>query len=78
MNRDSTLEPLSYDPQLRDFIDAAWPRRPRDDARVRYWQAARRTTILVLLAFASLQYYFFDVQLTILALPRLTVAASAP
>jgi hypothetical protein len=32
----------------------------------------------VLLAFSALQYYFFDVYLTILAMPRVTWLAALP
>ncbi len=32
--------------------------------------------LLALLASAALQYYFFDVHLTIMTLPRLTVAGA--
>ena len=56
-------------------MDAAWPRNPLDEPQVQYWRIAGRTTLLVLLACAGLQYYFFDVYLTIIALPRVTVLA---
>jgi hypothetical protein len=64
--------------QVRRFIDDAWPHSPLEVVRVRYWRAAARTTLLVLLAFSGLQYYFLEVQLAILALPRVTLLAALP
>jgi hypothetical protein len=60
--------------ELRRFVEATWPRNPLEEPSVRRWLAAKRAMLLVLLAFAGLQYYFFDVHLTIMALPRLAVA----
>ncbi|HEX2197180.1 MAG TPA: hypothetical protein VHG88_00965 [Burkholderiales bacterium] len=60
--------------ELRRFVEAAWPRNPLEEPRVKRWLAAKRATLLMLLAFAGLQYYFFYVHLTIMALPRLAVA----
>lgn len=60
------------------FIDDTWPRNPLDEPRVKYWRAAGRTTLLVLLAFSGMQYYFFDVYLTIMAMPRVTLLAALP
>jgi hypothetical protein len=57
------------------FVDETWPRNPLDEPRVKYWRAAGRATLLVLLAFSALQYYFLDVYLTIMAMPRLTLIA---
>lgn len=45
---------------------------------MRYWRAAARATLALLLAFSGLQYYFFDVYLTIMALPRVTLIAALP
>jgi len=64
--------------ELRRFIDDAWPHSPLEVVRVRYWRAAARATLLVLLAFSGLQYYFLEVHLTILALPRVTLVAALP
>jgi hypothetical protein len=64
--------------QHREFLDAAWPRNPLDDPQVKYWRIAGRVTLLALLASSALQYYFCDVYLTIMALPRLTVVAALP
>ena len=57
------------------FVDETWPRNPVDEPRVKYWRAAGRATLLVLLAFSALQYYFLDVYLTIMVMPRVTLIA---
>jgi hypothetical protein len=46
---------------------------PKNELSVRRWRAAGRMTLAILLAFSALQYYFFDVQLQILAMPGLIV-----
>jgi hypothetical protein len=66
------------DAEARRFVDETWPRNPLDEPRVKYWRAAGRTTLLALLAFSGLQYYFFDVYLTIMAMPRVTLLAALP
>jgi hypothetical protein len=53
-------------------------RNPLEEPRVKAWRAAARTTLLILLASSGLQYYFFDVYLTIMTLPRVTMAAALP
>jgi hypothetical protein len=63
--------------QVRRFNNDAWPRDPFEEPRTRYWRAAGRITLLALLAFAGIQYYYFDVYLTIMALPRLEVLVAA-
>jgi hypothetical protein len=45
---------------------------------IKRWRAACRTILFVLLAFSGLQYYFFDVYLTISALPSVTLLAALP
>jgi hypothetical protein len=70
--------PLTSQAQVRRFVDETWPRNPLDEPRVRYWRAAGRTTLLALLAFSGLQYSFFDVYLTIMAMPRVTLLAALP
>ena len=62
----------------RDFVEAAWPLNPREQRKVRYWHVASRATLAVLLTFSGLQYYFFDVYLTIMAMPSVTVLAALP
>lgn len=57
------------------FNDETWPRNPLAEPRVRYWRAAGRTTLALLLAFSALQYYFFDIYLTIITLPKVGVLA---
>jgi hypothetical protein len=64
--------------EVRRFIDDAWPLHPSEEAPVKYWRAAGRTTLLVLLAFSGLQYYFLNVYLTIMALPSVTLVAGLP
>ena len=61
-----------------EFIAAAWPRSPQDEPVVRRWRTAGRFTLSALLAYAGLQYYFFDVYLTIEALPRVVLMAALP
>jgi len=69
---------LQVNQDVHGFIDDAWPRNPLEERRVRYWRAAGRTTLFVLLGFSGLQYYFFDVYLTIMAMPKLTLLAALP
>ena len=63
--------------QARRFIDDAWPRNPLEEPSVRRWRAAGRTVLLMLLVFSGLQYYFFDVYLTIMALPTAGVLVAS-
>jgi hypothetical protein len=58
---------------VRRFIDEAWPLQLDDEPKVRRWRVASRATLLLLLTFSVLQYYFFDVYLTIMAMPRVTL-----
>ena len=51
------------------------PLNPLQDRRVRCWRIAGRATLLTLLALSGLQYYFFHVFLTIMAMPRVTLLA---
>ncbi len=55
------------------FVEDTWPLDPLREPRVRRWRLAGRTTLLLLLTFSVLQYYFFDVYLTILTMPRVTL-----
>ncbi len=64
--------------EIRCFVDAAWPFDPLEQRGVRRWRAAGRAMLLALLAFSALQYYFIDVHLTIMALPRVTWLAAQP
>jgi hypothetical protein len=42
----------------------------------RQWRAAGRIALGLLFTIAALQYYFLDVELTILSLPAVTVTAA--
>ena len=64
--------------ELRLHIEGLAARSPYSERKVRYWRVAGRTTLALLLAFSGLQYYFFDVYLTIMALPRVTLIAALP
>ena len=55
------------------FVEDTWPLDPLREPRVRRWRLAGRTTLLLLLTFSVLQYYFCDVYLTILTMPRVTL-----
>jgi len=61
--------------EIHRFIDAAWPLNPLEEPAVKRWRSAARAILLALLGYAGLQYYFFDVYLTIMALPRVAVIA---
>ncbi len=78
MKQENESQSPTSSAQVQRFVDEAWPRNPLEEPRVRYWRAAGRTTLLILLASAGLQYYFFDVYLTIMALPRVTMLAALP
>ncbi len=68
----------SPEAQVRRFVDDAWPLNPDEETPVKFWRAAGRSTLLVLLAFSGIQYYFLDVYLTIMALPSVTLVAGLP
>jgi hypothetical protein len=78
LKEEITLQSDSSDSDVRRFVDETWPRSPLDEPRVRYWRAAGRATLFGLLAFSGLQYYFFDVYLTIMAMPSVTLLAALP
>ena len=61
--------------QSHQFVDAAWPLNPLEEPVVKRWRTAARAILLALLGYAGLQYYFFDVYLTIMALPRVALLA---
>jgi len=42
----------------------------------RHWRAAGRMALASLFTIAALQYYFLDIELTIMGLPGLTVTAA--
>lgn len=61
------------DAAIRRFVEDAWPLDAAREPQVRRWRVASRTTLLLLLTFSVLQFYFFDVYLTIMAMPRVTL-----
>lgn len=63
---------------IRRYVAELEARDPESERSVRYWQAAGRLTLLLLFAYSALQYYFFDVYLTIMALPQATLIAALP
>ena len=78
MKQEIALEMLASRAHVRRYIDAIAARNPQSEHSVTYWRAARRIILLLLLTFSGLQYYFFDVFLTIMALPSLTLLAAVP
>jgi len=77
--KEPILRCAQTDPRyLRQYIDEIDGRRPEEDRGVRFWRATRRSTLLLLIALFGLQYYFFDVYLTIMTLPGLGVMAALP
>jgi hypothetical protein len=71
-------ESSSSQAELHRFINETWPRSALEQPSVRYWRVAGRAVLLLLVAFSGLQYYFFDVHLTIMALPSITLLAGLP
>jgi hypothetical protein len=63
---------------LRRCADELRVRDPEAAPSVKRLRLAARSTLLVLLAGSTLQYYFFDVHLRIMALPRVTMVAALP
>jgi len=78
LKQEIASESLASRADLRRHIDEIAARSPDSERRVKYWRAAGRTTLLLLLTFSGLQYYFFDVFLTIMALPSVTLVAALP
>ena len=78
MKEEIASESSSSQAELSRFINDTWPRFPLEQPSVRYWRAAGRAVLLLLLAFSGLQFYFFDVHLTIMALPSVTLLAGLP
>jgi hypothetical protein len=73
-----SAQSLASRADVHRFIDETWPRNPLEEPRVRHWRVVGRATLLVLLAFSGLQYYFFDVYVTIMAMPSVTLLAALP
>ena len=57
----------------RRYIEALSSKSGRDLPSVARWRRASQVTLLVLLAFSSLQFYFMNVFIEILSMPSLTV-----
>lgn len=77
--KEPILRCAQTDPRyLRQYIDEIDGRRPEEERGVRNWRAARRSTLLLLVALFGLQYYFFDIYLTIMTLPQLSLMAALP
>lgn len=73
MERKPLAQSITSGSAAQRFVEDTWPLDPLREPRVRRWRLAGRTTLLLLLSFSVLQYYFFDVYLTILTMPRVTV-----
>lgn len=58
-------------------MKGTWPLNPLEDHRVKRWRAAGRFVLIALAACLSAQYYFFEVCLTIMALPGAGVMATS-
>ncbi len=78
MKQEISSQPPAREAEVRRFVDQTWPWNPLEERKVLLWRAAGRTTLFMLLAFSGLQYYFFDVYLTIMAMPSVTVLAALP
>ena len=58
--------------EIRRYIQERTPRSIEDLPSVRFWRRAGQATLVVLLTYAALQYYFLHVFVEIYALPSLT------
>lgn len=58
--------------EVRRYIEARGARRIEDDPSVRFWRLAGRASLVTLLVYATLQYYFLHVFVEIYSLPSLT------
>ena len=61
--------------EVRRYIAARGARSVEDDPSVRFWRLAGRATLITLVVYAALQYYFLHVFVEIMALPALTTFA---
>ena len=73
MKDDRIAQSATGESAAQRFVDETWPLDPLGEPRVRRWRFAGRTTLLLLLTFSVLQYYFYDVYLTILTMRRVTL-----
>lgn len=57
---------------VRRYIEQRSARNANDDPSVRHWRVLGRATLLAVLTYSTLQYYFLHVLVEILSLPSLT------
>lgn len=60
---------------VRRYIAERGARSVDDDPSVRFWRLAGRATLVTLMVYAALQYYFLHVFVEIYSLPSLTTFA---
>lgn len=60
---------------VRRYIAERGARSIDDDPSVRFWRLAGRATLVTLMVYAALQYYFLHVFVEIYSLPSLTTFA---
>ena len=58
--------------EIRRYIQERTPRSVEDLPSVRFWRRAGQASLLTLLVYAALQYYFLHVFVEIYSLPSLT------
>ena len=58
--------------EVRRYIEERTSRSAGDLPSVRFWRLAGRATLVTLLVYAALQYYFLHVFVEIYSLPSLT------
>jgi hypothetical protein len=78
MKNEIASQPPASRADIRRYIDGISAQNPLEEPMRKYWRAARRAILLMLLGYTGLQYYFFDVYLTIMAMPSLSVLAALP
>jgi hypothetical protein len=74
LKQESAPELSASSAVLRQYIDQS---AAHADASLMYWRAAGRMVLVLLLGYSGFQYYVFDVYLTIMGLPRLTIVGVA-
>ena len=61
--------------EIRRYIEERTSRSAEDLPSVRFWRRAGQATLVVLLTYAAMQYYFLHVFVEIYSLPSLTTFA---
>ena len=61
--------------EVRRYIEERTARSVDELPSVRFWRLAGRATLITLMVYAALQYYFLHVFVEIMALPALTTFA---